>query len=210
MAFIAGAEAKRDLWNVRGQFVTVFLWRQTVLGPQLRHESKPTSRKNLNSPVEGTKPAGAQGEEPWSGKATSPLVSTSVNQEQLCCCPGSGRLPPEAKDQTQPRPVAVLSALWECFKMCASLYCSRTSYKRPWLKRIMLIMGEKKIRVWANKKTACIGTAKAKWLFRLVLHSHSWNKGGVAQVIVGLNHCKKPSGLRYHFSQPQHPLPPTG
>lgn len=138
MELTAGAEAKRDLWNKRGQFVRVFLWRETVLGPQLRHESKSTPFKNLNSPAEETKPAGTLGDEPWGGKAC-----TSVNQEQLCWCPGSWRLPPEAKDQTQPWTVVVLSTLWECFKMCDLLYCSRTSCRRPWLKRIILIMGEK-------------------------------------------------------------------
>lgn len=163
MELSAGAEARRDLWNMRGQFVPVFLWRQTVLGPQLRHEyNQHPAKKTLNSLVEGTKSAGAQGDEPWSGKATSPLVCTS--QEQLCWCPGlEGFL--------------FLLALWECFKICALLYCSRISYKR--LKRIILIMG-KKFWVGVNKKTACIGTVKAKRLFRLILHSHNWNKGGVS------------------------------
>lgn len=151
MELIAGAEAKRDLWNMRGQFFTVFLWRQTALGPQLRHQSKATSLKNLNSPAGGTKSAGTQGDEPWSGKATPPLVCTSINQEQLHWCPGSWRLPPEAKDQTQPWTVVVLLALWECFKMCALLYCSRTSYKKAMTEKNNFNNGEKTLSLSQQK-----------------------------------------------------------
>lgn len=143
----------------------------------------------------------------WEGSFSPCLHQHKSGTAPLC--PGSWRLPPEAKDQTQPWTVIVLLALWECFQICALLYCSRTSYKRPLLKRIILIMGEKNPLSLSPQKDRLHWDYQGKMTIQ-TYSSYSWNKEGVAQVIVGLNHCKKTSGLRFHSSQPQNPLPPTG